>query len=128
MSNFETGQRWTYRPPAGFEGSRIVIGAIVSFREHSSIVCCSVLSAPRRLANNGIDRVTIPFLPLSEAALLATVVALDGVADLPHGFEPALADWRGDERGLSVFTVPFDGFLDRLIARQMAAIIGLSAA
>lgn len=123
-----TRQSWTYAAPAGFEDSRLVVGAIVTFDGWERIVCCSVTGAPRRLACGTTERVTIPFLPLSEKAFRATVSALDGESDPPESFAAALAEWSADGRGLSVFTVPFDGTLDRLIARQMAAIVGQSAA
>ena len=66
---------------------------------------------------------TLPFLPLSEAAFRATVTELDGTGEPADGFAAEFEIWRADPRGLSVFTVPFDGSLDRLIARQMAAIV-----
>lgn len=125
---FEAGQQWTYDAPEGFDRSRIVIGAVLTFAGHEPVVCCAVTDAPRRLADGRVDRVTIPFLPVSEAALRASVVLCDGRAEPPGGFAAGLDDWRRDPRGLSVFTVAFDGFLDRMIARQMAAIIGHTAA
>lgn len=126
--SFELGQSWSYRAPSGFEESRIVIGAILTFHDHEPVVCCAVNAAPRRLADGRIDRVTIPFLPMSEAALRASVTACDGLCEPPEGFADGLAMWRKDPRGLSIFTVPFEGLLDQMIARQMAAIIGYSAA
>lgn len=128
MHSFAAGQCWTYRAPPGFETSRIIIGAIVTFEDREAIICCSVLGAPRRLADGSVDCVTIPFLPISAAALNATLVAPDGEGRVPDAFAAALAEWSADAKGLSVFTVPFDGYLDRMIARQMAAIVGLSAA
>ena len=117
------GQCWTYRAPAGFEASRLVIGAIVSFTDSPPIVCCAVRGAPRRMPDNSVDVVTIPFLPMSEPAFRASVVAPDGMAGVDDTFAVAFAAWRDDERGLSTFTVPYEGFLDRMIARQMAAIL-----
>lgn len=128
MTDLSAGQRWTYPAPEGFEASRIVIGAILSFEDGERIICCAVWGAPRRLPCGDVDRVVIPFLPMSEPAFRATVGSPDGDGDLPDGFASALDDWADDPRGLTTFTVPFDGFLDRLIAFQMAAIIGQSAA
>lgn len=128
MADIQTGQRWTYRTAEGFEDSRLVVGAIASFDDGQRIVCCSVTDAPRRLACGTAERVTIPFLPLSEAAFRASVLHLDGDAQLPPEFGPALAEWSADTRGLTEFTVAFDGYLDRMIARQMAAIVGRDAA
>lgn len=125
---FEVGQTWSYRAPTGFEASRLLIGAILTFHDHTPVVCCAVSGAPRRLADGHFERVTIPFLPMSEEALRAGVISCDGVAELPDGFAAGLAEWRNDPRGLSIFTVPFEGLLDQMIARQMAAIIGYSAA
>jgi hypothetical protein len=123
---FVPGQAWTYRAPDSQTGSRIVIGAVLTFAS-GAVVCCAVTGAPRRLPDGTIDAATIPFLSFSEAALAETVVTVDGELPLPEGFAPALEEWHADPRGMTVFTVPFEGFLDRLIARQMAAIIGVEA-
>lgn len=126
--SFAAGQRWTYRAPQGFEASRLVIGAILKFEDSGSIVCCSVTGAPRRHADGTMDVVTIPFLPMTAEALSATVLAPDGMEEPPASFAEKLQEWVNDPRGLSTFTVPFDGYLDHLIAHQMAKIVGLDAA
>ena len=126
--SFAAGQRWTYRAPQGFEASRVVIGAILKFEGSESIICCTVTGAPRRHADGSVDVVTIPFLPMSEEALTATVVAPDGAEEPAAAFAEKLQEWTNDPRGLTTFTVPFDGHLDHLIAHQMAKIVGLSAA
>ena len=118
------GQRWTYRTPPGFGASRIIVGAVVTFADHPSIMCCAVTSAPRKLPDGRVDTVTIPCLPLGEAALRATIVSPDGEAGVDESFATAFEAWHGDGRGLSAFTVPFEGYLDRMIALQMAAIVG----
>ncbi len=122
------GQRWTYRTPAGFESSRIVIGAIAHFAGGRDIVCCAVSEAPRRRPDGTVELVTIPFLPMSEAAFRASVVALDGLSELPPDFAARLEEWSNDPRGLSAFTVPFEGHLDVMIAHQMEEIAGVRAA
>ncbi len=122
------GQRWTYRAPDGFEASRLVIGAIVRFDSGRTAICCSVTEAPRCNPDGSIDRVSIPFLPFTEAAFRASIVALDGAAEPPAAFGEKLQDWQDDPRGFSTFTVPFEGYLDRLIALQMAEIVGRAAA
>ena len=58
----------------------------------------------------------------------ATVVALEGSEAPAEHFRAALDAWQADERGLTSFTVPFEGFLDRMIATQMEAIVGRDAA
>jgi hypothetical protein len=126
--SFAAGQCWTYRAPRGFETSRLLIGAIASFDGHRNIVCSAVVHAPRRHADGHIEVVTIPFLPMTDAAFQASVVALEGTADLPEGFAEKLEEWSNDPKGLTAFTVPFEGFLDQMIALQMAEIAGLSAA
>ncbi len=128
MIAFEAGQQWTYRAPDDFAGSRIVIGAVLTFTGNEPVVCCAVTGAPRRLADGQVDRITIPFLPFADSALRASVVSYDGLGEPPVGFAAGLDEWRRDPRGLSIFTVHFDGFLDQMIARQMAAIIGHTAA
>lgn len=129
-ATFKTGQCWHYRTPEGFETSRIVIGAIASFSANRRIICVSVTDAPERESDGTIRRVVIPFLAMSEAALAATVTDHDapGAAQLAPAFAVELETWRNDPRGLTCFTVPFEGSLNLLIAQQMAAIIDTNAA
>lgn len=126
--SFAAGQSWTYRAPRGFEASRLLIGAIATFDRERNIICCAVVHAPRRHADGHLEMVTIPFLPMTDAAFNASVVALDGEAELPESFVEKLTEWSNDPKGLTAFTVPFEGFLDQMIAHQMAEIAGLSAA
>jgi len=123
------GQSWTYRTPPGYEASRLLIGAIASFGGHRNIVCVAVVHAPRRHADGQIEMVTIPFLPMTEQAFRATAVTLEeDEACLPEAFGEKFHEWSNDPKGLTVFTVSFDGYLDHLIADQVAEIAGLSAA
>lgn len=126
--SFAAGQCWAYRAPAGFEGSRLIIGAVAVFPDSPPVLCCSAIGAPRRLPDGSVDTCTIPFLPMTESAVAASVTALDGAAEPPAHFLEALELWQDDPRGLTTFTVPFEGFLDRMIALQMAEIVGRSAA
>jgi hypothetical protein len=123
--HFAPGERWTYDTPEGFDSSRIIIGAVLSFADRERIVCCAVTGAPRRMPDGRIEPVTIPFLPISATALASSVRTRDGEGELPPGFAGAFEAWQADPRGLSLFTVPFRGRLDELIARQLA---GLSVA
>ena len=124
--SFAAGQRWTYRAPPGFEASRIVIGAVVSFGENERVVCAAVAGAPSAGPDGALQPTTIPFLPFSEPAFAATVVSPDGQDTPPAEFQPSLEQWMADPRGLSTFTVPFDGSLNRFIALQMAEIAAIS--
>jgi hypothetical protein len=83
------------------------------------------MNAPQRMPDGTFGKATIPFLPLTTAALEQTVLELDGEGEVDGAFIDAYAAWRADERGLSAFSIPFEGFLDQLIARQMASIIGV---
>jgi hypothetical protein len=116
------GDCWTYRAPEGFEDSRIVVGAIVRFEDAPAIVCVSVSAAPQRQPDGSIIAAPIQFLPMSEAAFSQTVRGRDGVGEPAAGFSSSLEAWQSDAgtRGLSYFTVPFEGYLDRMIAVQMA--------
>lgn len=127
---FKAGQCWSYAAPEGFENSRILIGAIASFSQDMSILCCAVTAAPERQQDGSLAPVAIPFLAFSEEAFRATVTSRDDdcLASLPDEFAAALDAWQNDPEGLACFTVPFDGRLDLLIARQMAAIVGTDAA
>lgn len=120
---FAAGQRWTYRAPAGFEASRIVIGAVVSFGADQRVVCAAVAGAPQRSGGGRLEAVMIPFLPFADTAFAATVLDYDGQDAPPEAFAPAFDAWARDERGLSMFTVPFEGGLELMIARQMAQIV-----
>lgn len=117
------GQSWRLRSH-DFEGEpRLVIGAILAFESSERVVCVSLIdAAPIAPAPDGSQR-TITFLPLSEAAFRDSVTEVDGTGEPAEGFAAEFEIWRADPRGLSVFTVPFDGSLDRLIARQMEAIV-----
>ena len=121
---FRAGQVWSYAAPQGFEQSRMLIGAIISFEDGERVVCCSVEAAPRRLADGRLASTTIPFLPMAEAAFAKSVVGLQGEALAPREFADAYAIWKTDPKGFSCFSVPFEGFLDRMIALQMAQIVG----
>lgn len=125
---FSAGQSWTYRAPQGFETSTLVIGAIVTFDGGRSVVCASVFGAPRKTPDGTLEIVNIPFLPMTEAAFAASVLDLQGNAEPSPSFAAKLQEWSEDPRGLTTFTVPFEGFLDRLIALQMAEIVERSAA
>ncbi len=127
MTAFAAGQQWTYRSADGADASRLVIGAVLTFAGAPPVVCCCVWRAPQRQPDGSLAEVTIPFLPMSEAALRASVVSPDGDGEVPEGFLTQFEAWRGEGRGLAHFTVPFDGHLDRMIARQMAEIAGVSA-
>jgi hypothetical protein len=126
--DLQAGQRWTYRVAQGYDASRLIIGAIVKFEAAPSIICCSVTEAPRSSESVGSGTVSIPFLPLSETAFRNTAVALDGMGEPPASFSDRLQEWSDDPNGLTVFMVPFDGHLDRLIAYQMAEIVKKGAA
>lgn len=112
------GQSWRYRSQASIAPSRLVIGAILTFENRERIICVSV-----RAPDQSDDGPDIPFLPLSEPAFMASVTEVDGTGEVTASFADELAAWHADPRGLSVFTVPFDGSLDRTIARQMQAIL-----
>jgi hypothetical protein len=127
---FATGQIWRYRAPSGFEDSRIVIGAIATFPDQSRIICVSVTDAPAHTSDGPHDRIAIAFIPLREDAFASTVTTLDAASDATTSpeFADGFYEWNSDPRGLTCFTVPFEGRLDHLIAKQMAAIVGVDAA
>ncbi|MEZ5852613.1 MAG: hypothetical protein R3D68_18430 [Hyphomicrobiaceae bacterium] len=121
---FTVGQRWTCPGSASDEGAHLVIGALLTFEAGDVIACCMVTGARQRQPDGSEMRVDIPFLPMTGEALAATVCDLAGTAEVPATFQELFAAWRDDPRGLSYFTVPFEGRLDLMIARQMAQIVG----
>lgn len=126
---FAASQQWSYRAPSGHEGASIVIGAIATCASGEHIICFSALDVPKATPSGDFEKITIPFIPMRESAFEATVQTLLAEdADPPADFSEALRRWSEDQRGLSIFTVPFEGDLDRMIALQMAAIVGKPAA
>lgn len=120
---FSVGQRWRYGAPDAIAGSRFVIGAILAFEGDVRIICSTVTQALQHQPDGSLGVVTIAFLPMTEAAFAATVTDLDGSGDVSANFASQFAAWHEDGRGLSYFTVPFEGSLDRMIARQMAELV-----
>lgn len=123
MTELAAGGTWTTRGIEGLEPPVLVIGALVR-GEAGAIACCAVWRAGVRGADGVWTTGTVPFLPLSEAALMASVLSPLAPVAVPDEFLPAFEAWRADPKGLSVYTIPFEGTLDGLIARQMAAIVG----
>lgn len=124
MPSHVAGECWSYRAPQGFEQSRLIIGAIINFADREPVFCCSVADAPSRQDDGGYLPATIPFVPLTQTAFEKSVVERDGSAAPPAEFQTLLSNWQNDDRGLSFFTVPFEGYLERMIAAQMADIVG----
>lgn len=120
----KAGQVWRGR---GDARSRIVVGAVIEIGGRAAVACCSVLGA---VADGTAQGETVPFLPLSIEALVQSIegAALAEDGEVAEGFLDALAAWQADPRGLTVFNVPYEGSLDRLIALQMASIVGVDAA
>lgn len=126
MIAFAAGQRWVYKAPPEIAHSRIVIGAILDFGSGQRIACCSVTDALERRADGTVAQVTVAFLPMTIEALAATVQEPDGTGALPDDFADQLEAWQRDPRGVTYFTVPFEGALERMIALQMASIVDQS--
>lgn len=122
------GQRWCFDTSYGFDDARAIVGAIVSPSSGERIVCFSVTRAPTTLDDGSKSEAMISFIPMTESAFRATITEPDGNAALPAEFSDELAAWQSDARGLTIFTVPFDGCLDRLLANQAASLINQPAA
>lgn len=129
------GQVWAYAPrdhataADAAPASEIVVAAVVAFKNHDTVICCSVRGALQRQPDGTVKRADIPFLPLTEPAFrqtITTLIAANGSA--VAGFQSGFDTWSKDPRGLSVFTVPFGGSLEKMIARQMQAIVQNRAA
>lgn len=121
---FAVGQRWSYAALEELSDSRIVIGALLEFEGLGGIACCTVLGAVQQQPDGSRVRVTVPFLPMTVEALARTVTAPDGEGEVAPEFARHFESWHDDPRGLSYFTVPFEGSLDRMIALQMREIVG----
>lgn len=113
------GQSWKYRAPAGFEESRLVVGAIVRFEKGENIVCCSVNNLPRKVnGGDALETISVPFLPLTESAFRSSISEQDGVGELPNSFAQRLLMWAEDEKGMVAFKVPFAGSLEQMVELQ----------
>ncbi len=122
------GQSWQFNTSHGFDDARAIIGAIVSPSGGERIICFSVTRAPTTLDDGTETDAMISFIPMAETAFRATITNLEGTATPPPEFSDELAVWQSDVRGLTVFTVAFDGCLDRLLAHQAASLIAQPAA
>lgn len=125
---FAVGQRWQYAAPDEIADSRLVIGALLEFEGSPPVACCTVTGALQQQPDGTRVRVTIPFLPMTVDALARTVTAHDGDGEVAPEFRRHFESWQEDPRGLSFFTVAFEGSLDRMIALQMKQIVGEEAA
>ena len=128
MGDYQTGTAWRYRTIRDYDSSRLVIGAYLEFEGSEPVICCAALQAPVRQPDGSYCTGTIPFVPLTMTAFRQSALTPDGHGALPAEFQSSLQNWQNDPRGLTVFTVPFDGSLERLIARQMAQIVETKAA
>ncbi len=117
------GQRWRFQSLDSDVTLRLVIGAILGFEAAERVICVSMVAGDGTAPIPYARTRTIAFLPLCETAFRATVTEIDGMGEPAEGFAAEFEIWRSDPRGLTVFTVPFDGSVDRLIARQMEAIV-----
>lgn len=122
------GQCWTFDTSHGFDDARIIIGALVSPASGERIICFSVTRAPTVVDGGVQTDAMISFIPITESAFRHSVRACTGTAEPPREFADELYAWQADPRGLTIFTVPFDGCLDRLLARQAASLITSPAA
>lgn len=106
-----------------------MIGAIVRFDAQDDIICAAALQNTPNAATQTTQATperctkTIPFIPISETAFQQSVTAYTGDSAVPQEFQQPFEEWQRDPKGLSVFTVRFEGKLDRMIAMQMAAIV-----
>ena len=121
---FAVGQQWTYAAQPAQSQSRIIIGALLDFADSGRIACCTVTGAHQKQPDGTYSLVTIPFLPMTLDALERTVIELDGEGGVADEFLQQFDAWHDDERGLSYFTVPFEGSLERMIAMQMSDLVG----
>ena len=112
---YNVGQAWNYEAPRGFEQSRIVIGAILTFAQHEPVICAAVTGAPMLDAQGKVKAMTIPFLPFSKTAFDQTVIGLAGDGDVPEGFQQAYQRWKTDDKGFGYIDVPFKGLLKNMV-------------
>lgn len=133
--DIRAGQVWQYRAPAGYEASRLLVGAVVEFAERGTVICCAAIGVPPARTDNRDQAAPtiIPIIPMTKAAFIASVAALDEPhtrtqPQLPETFFIEFEKWQADPKGARVFNVPFEGTLDRMIALQMAEIANIDVA
>ncbi|NKB59718.1 MAG: hypothetical protein GKS00_25655 [Alphaproteobacteria bacterium] len=114
---FKVGQVWTYKTRTVETGSRVIIGKIEKIPQIGTVVHVKLvgLHLKNPLADGGYGSV-IQHLPVSEAALLDSVVArTSDVADLTgfsDGYETWLSAYRNE--GAGVFTGPLAEIADMM--------------
>ncbi|MCP4933580.1 MAG: hypothetical protein GY927_05105 [bacterium] len=120
--SYVVGQAWSYNAPPGFERSRIIIGAILTFASHQPIICVAVTKAPMSDTNGDVQPLTIPFLPFSKIAFDQTVMTIDRSAQLPENFSNHYTSWKNDLKGLGFINTPFKDLLrsmnDKLFEKE----------
>jgi len=120
--SYAVGQAWIYEAPKGFEGSRIIIGAILTFANHQPIICVAVTKAPMSDTSGCVQPLTIPFLPFSKIAFDQTVMTIDRSVQLPEDFISHYTSWKNDLKGLGFINIPFKGLLrsmnDELLKKE----------
>ncbi len=109
--SYSVGQSWIYEAPNGFEKSRIIIGAILTFASHEPVICAAVTDAPMKDEEGNVQSLTIPFLPFSKTAFEQTVIRVDGTAPVPESFRDNYKNWKTDSKGLGFINIPFRGLL-----------------
>jgi hypothetical protein len=113
--NYRVGQAWTYEAPKGFESSRIIIGAILTFASHEPVICSAVTGAPMLDDMGKVQPLTIPFLPFSKSAFDQTVILPDGEGEIPTSFGDSYESWKTDAKGLGFINIPFKGLLRDMV-------------
>ena len=108
---YSVGQAWVYKAPKGFDESRIVVGAILTFARHDPVICAAVTQAPMLDSTGMVHPLTIPFLPFSKSAFDQTVLNIDGSLKLPKDFDSYYTCWKSDQKGLGYINTPFKSLL-----------------
>ncbi len=115
VQSYHVGQSWIYEAPKGFEESRIIIGAILTFAGHEPVICAAVTGAPMKNETGDVHPLTIPFLPFSKTAFDQTVKSYDGMKELPASFRENYKSWKTDQKGLGFINIPFKGLLRNMV-------------
>ncbi len=98
---FAPNQEWSYHTRPQDAGSTIVIGLVQDHPKMGRVVHITVRRVNVRTAQ--LTMTEIGHLPISEAALAASVIELKGVIDAPQSVASGIKEWERAKGG--VFTI-----------------------
>jgi hypothetical protein len=118
-NTYAVGQSWSYAAKPGFEGSRIVIGAINDNADVDQVICVTLVDVPLIHDKGQPPKPsTIDFVPFARAAIDASVVGSPSAGEVSPIFAELHEEWKEETSGDDYLTIPVTVFLDILEAAE----------